>query len=109
MSLLTDVSILGECLGQVCLWWMSPKVQQSLCDHTDCKYKCGRYERLAEFAKWMEPMVIWTPPTHLVHPVKEKLYYPAEKWLSRETVNAMRAAEANLDKFWSSLQTFCEE
>ncbi|KAF2877921.1 hypothetical protein BDV95DRAFT_6709 [Massariosphaeria phaeospora] len=44
-----------------------------------------------------------TVSSHLGDPSDGKFYYPAHKTRNRQNVNAMRKAEANLDKFWKHI------
>lgn len=101
MSLLTDISVLGECMRQIHLWDLSPNTRKAASTHIDCKYR-SMTDRLSEFNKWHgEPMVQFKFPQEYVYPFQEKLCFPAHKRRTRGNVEMMRDAESNLDKFWA--------
>ncbi|KAH7074577.1 hypothetical protein BKA63DRAFT_596095, partial [Paraphoma chrysanthemicola] len=106
LSLLTDVSVLGECLRQINLWQRSPEVKS--CDHSGCKY-IYKTEGLENFLDWLQPLKDYSFPTNDIHPIQEKLYYPVHKRRTRESVNEMQKAEVNLDKFWASVNTMFKD
>lgn len=42
-------------------------------------------------------------------PTKGRFFYPAEKRRTKDTTNAMRQAEHNLDEFWADADKFCKK
>ncbi|KAL5121695.1 hypothetical protein ACEQ8H_000382 [Pleosporales sp. CAS-2024a] len=107
LSLLSDASVLTECIRQIALWELSPHVRAHNHEH-DHKDKYTYKDECTcdgQFAKLAEKIQRDTLPLHHIYPYKDKLYYPAHKRRNRETVEAMRRAEANLDKFWDTLYT----
>ena len=105
LSLLTDLSIIGECLRQIELWEQSPEVIG--CEHEGCEYVLN-LDGHGDFLKWMSGLDAIEGPMHHVYPFQEKLYYPSNKRRTRAHVQAMRQAEANLDKFWASVDALYE-
>jgi hypothetical protein len=102
LSLLTDVSVLAECLRQIALWKASPKVMAI--EHSDCHY-VYKIDNLNDFLGWFGKKdgdhSSYSLPNHHIYPYEEKLFYPAHKRRTRDNVDAMRQAEANLDRFWA--------
>lgn len=56
----------------------------------------------------MRVLADYSFPKHHIYPVQEKLNYPAHKRRTREKVDTMRQAEANMDKFWAAIDTMFE-
>jgi hypothetical protein len=103
LSLLTDMSILAECLRQIEVWDKSPEVRA--CIHADCQYLLDLSEH-DHFRKWMSKANGFRFPQQYVYPYQEKLYYPIHKRPTREHIRVMRVAEANLDKFWAETEAW---
>ncbi|KAI4680536.1 hypothetical protein J4E81_010066 [Alternaria sp. BMP 2799] len=107
LNLITDMSVLLECLRQFSLWERSPKVVASLCHH-----KCTRtltLDTVAEFSEWHMKLLDFTIPTDYVQPFRERLNYPIHKRRTRENVETLRQAEANLDRFWATIDSLFED
>jgi len=107
LSLLTEVSVLTECLRQIGLWERSPEVL-ACCAHMDRDHTPTLGER-GDFLPWAAAMKDQAFPFHHLYPYQEKLHYPANKRHSRNHVEAMCRAEANLDKFWAAVDSMFEE
>jgi hypothetical protein len=106
LSLLTDLSIVADCLVQIKLWRMSPAVQT--CRHEDCNYQLDLPE-YTQFMEWAYQVnQIPLAPQHL-YPYQVKLYYPAHKRPTRDHIEAMRRAESNLDRFWGDFDLLVEK
>jgi hypothetical protein len=105
MSLLSDLSVLGERLRQFSLWQISPQVMAV--KHGDCDYTCGT--DMKDFLNWMSGMQEYAFPNHYIFPYEEKLCYQAHKRKTRESVNVMRQSEANLDRLWADIDAMYEK
>jgi hypothetical protein len=105
LSLLTDLSILAECLRQINVWENSPEVR--MCQHPDCEYILDLSE-FNHFRKWVSNIEGFAFTQGYVYPYQEKLYYPIHKRQTREHTRVMRLAEENLDKFWAEIEASFE-
>ncbi|KAJ4350538.1 hypothetical protein N0V95_004644 [Ascochyta clinopodiicola] len=109
MSLLTDLSIITECLRQILLWSSSPDVRTGRVDGCGCKVTISEETGLA-FDKWNSALhQDFSPPLDLIYPLRGKLYYPEHEKRNRDTVAAMCKAEANLDHFWAAVDSHFEK
>ncbi|KAI4935546.1 uncharacterized protein J4E92_002837 [Alternaria infectoria] len=107
LNLITDTSVLSECLRQFSLWEKSPKVAAERCHHT-CTYQLMLSE-VEEFQQWNKKIHDYAVPMGIVQPFREKLNYPVHKRRTRENVNAVRQAEANLDQLWAMIDEYFEK
>ncbi|XPS76250.1 hypothetical protein M3J07_008303 [Ascochyta lentis] len=109
MSLLTDLSVITECLRQISLWSRSPDVKTGKVDGCSCKVTNPEETGLA-FDEWNSALQQdFSPPLDLIFPLRGKLSYPEHKGRSRDTVAAMRKAEENLDRFWAAIDSHYEQ
>jgi hypothetical protein len=108
LSLLAEISIIAECLRQVGLWERSPEVRW-ICSCQRLGDQCSpELDRLQDFLAWSSRIQEFAMPIHHVYPYREKLAYPVNKRRTRTRVDAMRQAEANLDKFWKATDSMFE-
>ncbi|AEO69920.1 uncharacterized protein THITE_2081075 [Thermothielavioides terrestris NRRL 8126] len=97
-----DLSILCECLRQLDIYqpWANGYENHMVDREEDIKEEMARWR-----AGWFgirstmksKPMLATFA---LADPSDKKFHYPAEKRRTKETVEALRQAEANLDAFW---------
>lgn len=107
LSLLTDLSIITECLRQASLWSQSPDVKTGRVDACRCKVTLD--DGFHAFSKWYSALQDdYSPPLDLVFPLQGKLNYPEHKKRARDTVTTTRKAEQNLDHFWLALDAHFE-
>lgn len=103
-SLITDLSILTQCLGQLSLYqpWAS-------CFDHDSVQRCNilgmefvaRRRSLMKVRESLEKGIART--VAFGTPFRGRFTYPAKKRQTEETVTAMRLEERNLDAFWAAV------
>ncbi|KAJ4351555.1 uncharacterized protein N0V89_006898 [Didymosphaeria variabile] len=106
---LGSLSIMVECLRQLSLWRLSPEVQLFLEDHGHCEEKLSNKEGLQHFLKWFNALDKYKPLVTAVDIPQGCLNYPIHHFPNRQNVEQMRAAEKNLDSFWTHLDMFLAE
>jgi hypothetical protein len=100
-SVLTQLSLVSECCFQYWLWQKTP-----ISRGTDWRAKHVHEER---FEDWLHNICDGPFPVHVIDPSRGKLRYPLHKAHNRSNVQAMRAAEANVDAFWDWVDTYFEK
>ncbi|PKY02469.1 hypothetical protein P168DRAFT_271735 [Aspergillus campestris IBT 28561] len=98
-SIVSDLSVLSECLHQIELFqpWAAT-FEAGLTDETRKEY-AGLVHGWGGFLVSFEG----TSLGPLEAPGNLRFYYPVEKRRTRENVELMRSAEANLDAFWRAV------
>lgn len=103
-SLITDLSIMTQCLGQLSLYqpWASCFERDAMerSNTLDMGYTARRMAILQITMSFYHR--ITTQIVELGTPTGERFTYPAKKRRTKETVTAMRLAERNLDAFWAA-------
>jgi hypothetical protein len=109
LSLLTDLSIITECLRQTSLWSKSPDVETGKVSACTCKLTMEHTAYVA-FNSWVKKALAdYSPPWDMVFPLQGKFHYPEHKKSARDTVTAMCKAEQNLDLFWAAMDSQFEK
>jgi hypothetical protein len=97
----SQLSLIGECIHEHSIWYETPaafgldrNVEHSH-DHN--------------FTAWLQPLMTCRFPVHLINPARGQLRYPVHKARNRGNVQLMRAAEANVDRFWEFVDTLLEQ
>jgi hypothetical protein len=107
-STLSQLSIMSECLHQLHQFQPWARKIESVVEEQFARYFIG-YDTL--FRNWGAINTIYEKFSTLQmfevgNPKDGKFHYPADKRRTRETVNAMIAAEAALDDFWRTTKAY---
>ncbi|KAE8850694.1 hypothetical protein PTNB85_01110 [Pyrenophora teres f. teres] len=132
-SIITELSVISECLFQIELWMSTPEIAMLYEKEADANCSPVPYRseetrceliRIAEvavhpanehfnsFIQWVSVMKATTVPhevVHLVNPVRGRLRYPIDKTRNAGNVKIMRDSESNVDMFWKSVDRIYEE
>lgn len=113
ISLLGDLTAFAEGMRQVDLYQRSSQVyhRQYMTENIDraAKEYDVRTEGWARVKESLDDMAQRARLARLGAPDDSRFYYPVGKRRTMENVNAMRAAEQNLDKFWSTVDQIFRE
>ncbi|KAI4624857.1 uncharacterized protein J4E87_005338 [Alternaria ethzedia] len=104
-SLISQLSIVEECLHQIELWKKSSEIWMLLCTSG---MKATESNKGAFSINWAYYIYAYNVPVYLVNPARGKLRYPIDKPRNAQSVKTMRDSESNLDKFWSCIDSFYE-
>ncbi|KAI4944559.1 hypothetical protein J4E91_008562 [Alternaria rosae] len=104
-SLISQLSIVEECLHQIQLWKRSSEIWLLLCTSG---LKATESNKEGFSTDWAHYINAYNVPFYLVNPARGKLRYPVDKPRSAQNVKTMRDSESNLDKFWSCIDSFYE-
>jgi len=107
-DIIGSLSITTQCLGQLERYpWA-----RSYAKHVEARKETIRPE-FAEWSRLLATLLSAVRDTNLlgvvnegladVSPTKKRFHYPVDKRRTKETVDALRSAERNLDKFWSAI------
>jgi hypothetical protein len=102
-GLLTKISIILECLRQMHIWVDTPQFNIFVKSHTNCTTDMTDLP-LQEFHFWRKT-VLSKVTIPLAYVSEKRLAYPAHKSRSKNNVQKMRAAEVNLDRLWSEIDS----
>ncbi|CAA9958131.1 hypothetical protein PTMSG1_01704 [Pyrenophora teres f. maculata] len=132
-SIITELSVISECLFQIELWMSTPEIAMLYEKEADANCSPVPYRseetrceliRIAEvavhpaneqfnsFIQWVSVMKATTVPhevVHLVNPIRGRLRYPIDKTRNAGNVKIMRDSESNVDMFWKSVNRIYEE
>ncbi|KAI1079729.1 hypothetical protein F5B20DRAFT_580886 [Whalleya microplaca] len=109
-EMVSDFSVIVECRRQIALFQPWPysfteELQNHFVATKDLKWDIDDWENCPKHVFMLN---MDSDMTALAFPI-EKFYYPAGKRRGKETVEAMRQAEANLEAFWKSYLAKVEE
>ena len=100
-QLFAQTSVVAECIMQHSVWYDTPQGNGI--------NKDAPHSHREDFLQWLYHLDQCQLPVHAINPFRGKLAYPAHKVRNRSNVQAMRTAEATLDRFWECVDTFYEE
>ncbi len=96
-EMFAQISVVMECAFQYELWKGTPQRWDLELNHDHS------HDEAQETMESLMKLARCRVPVHLVNPMTGKLNYPVHKARSKARVEVMRAAEANLDKFWDAV------
>ncbi len=104
-NIISDLSVVSECRHQVSLYqpWAAG-FENALVDHKEHVKRNfdDTVKEWMQFHKYFDG----APLGKLGAPLEGRFFYPVEKRRTRETTEAMRRAESNLDEFWAYVDRF---
>jgi hypothetical protein len=102
-SLISQLSVVEECLHQIKLWRRSSEIWMLLSTSgvTATESNKGSFS-----IDWAYHINAYDVPVYLVNPARGKLRYPIDKPRTAQSVKIMRDSESDLDKFWSCIDAF---
>ncbi|KAI4609523.1 hypothetical protein J4E83_008693 [Alternaria metachromatica] len=100
-QLFAQTSVVAECIMQHSVWYDTPQGNGI--------NKNAPHSHREDFLQWLYHLDQCQLPVHAINPFRGKLAYPAHKVRNRSNIQAMRTAEATLDRFWECVDTFYEE
>ena len=104
-NIVSDLSVVSECRHQISLYqpWAAG-FENALTEHEE--YVKGKFDDAVK--EWMQfhKSFDGTSLDKLGAPLEGRFSYPVEKRRTRETTEAIRRAESNLDEFWVHVDKF---
>ena len=96
-QLLSDLSVVGECINQ--LWLFQPWIRMVHTTHIDIEAVGSTFDQDIDSCFQLQVAGLDYAFGKAI-PTDGKFYYPEEKCRTRDVVKAMRKAEKHLDNFW---------
>ncbi|KNG47203.1 hypothetical protein TW65_06126 [Stemphylium lycopersici] len=100
-EIFTQMTVIGECIMQLSVFYDTP---MGYITNQDASHSHDK-----DFLKCLYHIDYCQLPVQSVNPFRGKLAYPTHKPRSKVNTQAMRATEANLDRFWECVDIFFEK
>ncbi|KAF8349259.1 hypothetical protein F5887DRAFT_1233694 [Amanita rubescens] len=104
-NIISDLSVISECRHQISLYqpWAAG-FENASAEHEE--YLKGNFDDTVKEWTQFHKSFDGTSLGKLGAPLEGRFFYPVEKRRTRETTEAMRRAESNLDEFWAYVDRF---
>ncbi|KAI4618674.1 hypothetical protein J4E80_005276 [Alternaria sp. BMP 0032] len=102
-SLISQLSIIEECLHEIKLWKRSSEIWMLL---GTSRMKATESNKGSFSTNWAHHIHAYDVLVYLVKPSRGNLRYPIDKPRTAQNVKTMRDLESNLDKFWNGIDSF---